>query len=83
VQEIQTQRKPKVSPNIHRKEVQQETGGDEMDDSGSSLHYKRKKRNGRKIENNILLWKKNFSENLALILCLAEKSQLGLTVKKS
>jgi hypothetical protein len=29
------------------------------------------------------LWKKNFSENLALILCLAEKSQLGLTVKKS
>jgi hypothetical protein len=44
VQEIQTRRKHKVSPNINEKEVQQETGGDVMNDSGSFLHYKRKKR---------------------------------------
>jgi hypothetical protein len=41
MQEIQTQRKHKVSPNIYGKEVQQETGADDLNDSGSSLYYKR------------------------------------------
>jgi hypothetical protein len=39
MQEIQTHRKHEVSPNINGKEVRQEAGGDELNDSGSSLYY--------------------------------------------
>lgn len=49
-QEIETRRKHKVNPNINGKEVQQETGGNQMNDSGSYLNYKRKK---RKLEKEI------------------------------
>jgi hypothetical protein len=38
VQEIQIQRKYKVSPNINGKEVQQETGGEERNDRSSSRY---------------------------------------------
>jgi hypothetical protein len=44
MQEIETRRKHRVNPNIDGMEVQQGTGGNEMNDSGSYLNYKRKKR---------------------------------------
>ncbi|PNF43397.1 hypothetical protein B7P43_G13917, partial [Cryptotermes secundus] len=55
-QEIETRRKHKVNPNINGKEVQEETGEDEMNDSGSYLNYKRKKRKLEKeIEEHLLV----------------------------